>query len=88
MNLTALYAATPAARQADIRVIGDHIFVRDADGDLVEYLLDRDDQLWQKPVVKVLVVELAALKTALASARTAITAIRTDVAAIKTKVGA
>ena len=87
MNLKDLFAATPAAGHADIRVIGDHVFVKDADGDLAEYLLDANGDLWQKPVVKV-IVELAALKTALASARTAINAIRTDVAAIKTKVGA
>ena len=88
MNLKDLFAATPAASHADIRVIGDHVFVKDADGDLAEYLLDANGDLWQKPVVKVIVVELAALKTALASARTAINTIRTDVAAIKTKVGA
>ena len=88
MNLKDLYTATPAARHGDIRVIGDHVFLRDADGDLVEYLLDRDGNLWEKPAVKIVAVEFAALKTALASARTAINAIRTDVTAIKTKVGA
>ena len=88
MNLKDLYTATPVARHGDIRVVGDHVFLRDADGDLVEYLLDRDGNLWEKPAVKIVTVEFAALKTALASARTAINAIRTDVAAIKTKVGA
>ncbi len=88
MILKDLFDATPPARHPDIRVAGDRVFVRDADGDLVEYLLDNAGQLWLKPAEKPLVTELAALKTALASARTAINAIRADVTAIKTKVGA
>jgi hypothetical protein len=88
MNLNDLYAATPAARHGDIRVIGDHVFLRDADGDLLEFLINPDGDLWQKPAAKTFTVELAAIKTALANARTVINAIRTDVTAIKTKVGA
>ena len=88
MNLKDLYTATPAARHGDIRVIGEHVFVRDADGDLLEFLIDADGELWQKPATKTFTVELAALKTALASARAVINATRTDVAAIKTKVSA
>ena len=88
MNLKDLFTATPVARHGDIRVVGDHVFIRDADGDLLEFLIDADGELWQKPAAKTVTVELAALRAALASARTIINATRTDVAAIKTKVGA
>ena len=47
MNLVELYKQTPVERHADIKVVGDRVFVKDEDGDhddpLPEHVADRDD---------------------------------------------
>ena len=46
MNLVELYQQTPAERHRDIKVVGDRVFVKDADGNVAEYLISDGDELW------------------------------------------
>ena len=45
MNLIQLYEQLPVERHKDIKVAGDRVLVRDADGNVAEYLIS-DDELW------------------------------------------
>jgi len=45
MNLVELYQQVPAKRHQDIRVVGDRVFVKDAGGDVDEYLIS-GEELW------------------------------------------
>jgi hypothetical protein len=54
MNLKDLYAATPIARHADIRVVGNQVLVKNEDGALVVYQLETDESLWLVPPEKTL----------------------------------
>ncbi len=47
MTLTELYTQTPPANHYNIRVSGDHVYVKDADGDITEYLQLSDGELWE-----------------------------------------
>lgn len=46
MNLIEIYQQIPAERHSDIRVAGDKVFVKDADGNIDEYLNLADGELW------------------------------------------
>ena len=46
MNLVELYEQMPVDRHGDIKVVGDKVLVRDANGNVDEYLLIQDDELW------------------------------------------
>lgn len=46
MNLVELYEQTPVERHQDIRVVGDRVLARDADGNVTEYLICEDEELW------------------------------------------
>ena len=46
MNLVELYQQTPVERHRDIKVVGDRVLVRDADGNITEYLISEDEELW------------------------------------------
>lgn len=46
MNLEQLYKQTPVARHKDIKVVGDRVLVKDRDGDVTEYLILDDGELW------------------------------------------
>lgn len=46
MNLVELYATTPVNRHSYIRVFGDIVFVRDDDGNIDEYRILDDGELW------------------------------------------
>lgn len=46
MNLVDLYEQTPVKRHRDIKVLGDRVLVKDTDGDIIEYLLLEDNELW------------------------------------------
>ncbi len=41
-----LYEQTPVKRHGDIKVVGDKILVKDANGDVTEYLISEGDELW------------------------------------------
>lgn len=45
MNLVELYKQIPVERHHDIKVVGDKVFVKDADGDIDEYLIS-GEELW------------------------------------------
>ena len=83
MNLKDLYTATPVARHADIRVIGDTLYHKNASGDLDQYLIAPDGELWLVPEFT-----LAKIKDWMTHLHTDIAAVKADTAAIKTKVGA
>jgi len=83
MNLKDLYTATPVARHADIRVIGDTVFVKNAAGDLDQYLMGPDGELWPVPEFA-----LAKIKDWMTHLHGDIAAVKTVVDAIKVKVGA
>ncbi len=46
MNLTDLYDNTPVNRHSYIRVFDDIVFVRDDDGNITEYRILDDGELW------------------------------------------
>ena len=46
MNLVELYEQTPVERHKDIKVVGDRVLVRDADGNVAEYLTSEGEELW------------------------------------------
>ena len=46
MNLVELYQQTPVERHKDIKVVGDRVLVGDADGNVAEYLISEDEELW------------------------------------------
>ena len=46
MNIVELYEQTPVDKHGDVKVLGDKVFVRDADGNVTEYLILEDDELW------------------------------------------
>jgi hypothetical protein len=83
MNLKDLYTATPVARHADIRVKEDVVFVKNAAGDLDQYLMGPDGELWPVPEFA-----LAKIKDWMTHLHTDIAAVKADTAAIKTKLGA
>ena len=69
MNLLQLYAKTPVNRHSYIRVFGDIVFVRDTDGNLSEYRILDDGELWlvysdkeQRQDIKDIKTKLSALK--------------------------
>lgn len=62
MNLVELYEQTPVERHQDIKVVGDSVFIKDADGDVVEYLLDSQGELWLVRSDKKLKGDVAAIK--------------------------
>ena len=64
MNLVELYEQTPVKRHGDIKVVGDKVLVKDADGDITEYLIS-DDELWLVSSDKELKASLAAIKSKL-----------------------
>lgn len=65
MNLVELYAETPVERHKDIKVVGDRVFVRDADGDIAEYLTLEDGELWLVHSNKALNEDLKAIRNKL-----------------------
>ena len=47
MNLIELYQQMPAEKHSEIRVSGDKVFVKDADGSIDEYLISgEEEELW------------------------------------------
>lgn len=46
MNLVELYQKTPVKRHKDIRVMGDRVLVKDTQGNVEEYLISGDGELW------------------------------------------
>ncbi len=62
MNLTELYAQTPAERHGDIKIAGDRVLVRDAEGYTSEYLLSAESELWLIGSDRALRQDLAAIK--------------------------
>lgn len=46
MNIAELYGQTPVERQENIKVVGERVFSRNADGSLAEYLMSSDGELW------------------------------------------
>ena len=65
MNLVKLYAETPVERHKDIKVAGDRVFVRDADGDTAEYLVLEDGELWLVHSDKALKADVEAIRNKL-----------------------
>lgn len=45
MNLVELYQQVPVERHQDIKVVGDRVLVKDADGNVDEYLIS-NEELW------------------------------------------
>lgn len=45
MNLRELYDKVPVEQHKNIKVIGDRVFVKDADGSMSEYV-DNGEELW------------------------------------------
>jgi len=71
MNLVELYQKTPIARHHDIKVVGDKVLVRDTDGNVFEYLVLDDGELWlvrsdeeQRLDIKAIKVKLGITETA------------------------
>lgn len=64
MKLVELYKQTPVERHDDIKVVGDRIFVKDAAGDVDEYLIS-DGELWLANSNKELKQDIKAIKTKL-----------------------
>ena len=62
MNLEELYKQTPVERHKDIKTIEDKVLVKDADGDITEYLLNHDGELWLVRSDKKLKADVAAIK--------------------------
>ena len=71
MNLTELYGQTPVERHQDIKVVGDRVFIKDIDGDVVEYLLDGQGELWLVRSDKEQRRDIKAIKTKLGITETA-----------------
>ena len=46
MNLAELYAQTPVARHKDVKIVGDRVLVKDAEGNVDEYLVSDNEELW------------------------------------------
>ena len=46
MNIAELYVRTPVERQVDIKISGDRVYAKDAEGNTEEYLLSSDGELW------------------------------------------
>ena len=65
MNLAELYAETPVVRHKDIKVVGDRVFVKDAGGDIAEYLIVEDSELWLANSDKALRVDVEAIRNKL-----------------------
>jgi len=62
MNLVELYEQTPMEQHKDIKVVGDRVFVRDADGDVTEYFIAEDGELWLVRSDKKLKADIKAIK--------------------------
>jgi len=62
MNIVELYEQTPVDKHGDIKVLGDKVFVRDADGNVTEYLILEDDELWLVRSDKALKTDVKAIK--------------------------
>jgi len=65
MNLVELYQQTPVERHQNIKVVGDRVFVKDIDGNVDEYLLDSQGELWLTRSDKKLKADIAAIKNKL-----------------------
>lgn len=49
MNLSELYKQIPLEKHSNIKVVGDRVFVKDADGSVDEYLIiptEAGEELW------------------------------------------
>lgn len=71
MNLVELYQEIPVASHKDIKVVGDRVLVRDTDGNVFEYLVLDDGELWlvrsdeeQRLDIKAIKVKLGITETA------------------------
>jgi len=62
MNLVELYEQTPVEQHKDIKVVGDRVFVRDADGGVTEYFVVGDGELWLVRSDKKLKADIKAIK--------------------------
>ena len=62
MNLVELYEQTPVEQHKDIKVVGGRVFVRDADGDVTEYFVVEDGELWLVRSDKKLKADIKAIK--------------------------
>ena len=71
MNLVELYQQTPVERHKEIRVVGDRVLVRDADGNVAEYLISEDEELWLVHSDKERREDIKAIKVKLGIAETA-----------------
>lgn len=68
MNLVDLYKRTPVERHQDIKVLGDRVFVRSADGSTDEYLITgsgTEEALWLIRSDKELRQDVKAMKSKL-----------------------
>jgi len=64
MNLIDLYKQTPVERHSDIKVVGDRVFVKDAEGNIDEYLVS-EGELWLASSNKQLKQDIRAIKSKL-----------------------
>jgi len=71
MNLVELYQNIPVARHKDIRVVGDRVLVRDTDGNVFEYLVLDDGELWLVRSDKEQRLDINAIKAKLGITETA-----------------
>ena len=62
MNLVELYEQTPVERHQDIRVLGERVFAKDVDGNVDEYVLDSQGELWLVHSDKKLKADVVAIK--------------------------
>ncbi len=71
MNIMELYEQTPVERHKDIKVAGDKVYVRDVDGDVTNYLILDEGELWLVRSDKELGADIAAIKSKLGIAEVA-----------------
>jgi len=62
MNLAELYEQTSVERHQDIKVVGERVFARDISGNIDEYILDSQGELWLVRSDKKLRADVAAIK--------------------------
>ncbi|GAJ23246.1 unnamed protein product [marine sediment metagenome] len=67
MNIIELYEQTPVEMHKDIKVAGDKVYIRDADGDVTKYLILEDGELWLTRSDKKLKSDVEAIKKKLAA---------------------
>ena len=75
MNLTELYLSLPVTQHDNIRVEGNRVLVKDTQGDIAEYILQGNGELWLIKDRELLLL------------RNALTRIIADLTKIKTKLG-